>query len=211
MKRLHITAIAAAALLCAASAPAQAPPPITMKQLKPDVWAGLGGAGGNSTIIIGKTGVIVVDAKQTEAGAKDLLAEIAKITPKPVTTAIITHSDGDHVNGLVAFPAGDQDHRAREQQEGAAGRAGRRRPRRSARRQAAEPGHDEEQGNDDDRRREARAVSLRARRTRAATSSSTCRTRRSSRRATSSSRTAPTTIRTFISRRTARPKAGWRT
>jgi cyclase len=84
----------------------QQPPPITMKQLKPDVWAGLGGAGGNSTIIIGKTGVIVVDAKQTEAGAKDLLAEIAKITPKPVTTAIITHSDGDHVNGLVAFPAG---------------------------------------------------------------------------------------------------------
>ena len=82
------------------------PPPITMKQLKPNVWAGLGGAGGNSTIIIGKTSVIVVDAKQTDAGAKDLLAEIAKITPKPVTTAIITHSDGDHVNGLVAFPTG---------------------------------------------------------------------------------------------------------
>ena len=93
------------------AAPAQAqqpqqPPPITMKQLKPDVWVGLGGAGGNSTIIIGKTSVIVVDAKQTEAGAKDLLAEIAKVTPKPVSTAIITHSDGDHVNGLVAFPAG---------------------------------------------------------------------------------------------------------
>jgi cyclase len=84
----------------------QQPPPITMKQLTPDVWAGLGGAGGNSTIIIGKTSVIVVDAKQTDAGAKDLLAEIAKITPKPVATAIITHSDGDHVNGLVAFPTG---------------------------------------------------------------------------------------------------------
>jgi cyclase len=84
----------------------QTPPPITMKMLKPDVWAGLGGAGGNSTIIIGKTSVIVVDAKQTEAGAKDLLAEIAKITPKPVKTAIITHSDGDHLNGLVAFPEG---------------------------------------------------------------------------------------------------------
>jgi cyclase len=84
----------------------QQPPPITMKQLKPDVWAGLGGAGGNSTIIIGKTSVIVVDAKQTEAGAKDLLAEIGKITPKPVRTVILTHSDGDHVNGLVAYPAG---------------------------------------------------------------------------------------------------------
>ena len=26
--------------------------------------------------------------------------------PKPVTTVILTHSDGDHVNGLAAFPAG---------------------------------------------------------------------------------------------------------
>src|SRR6476659_3184084 len=66
-----------------------APPPITMKQLSPYVWLGLGGAGGNITIIIGKTSVIVVDAKQTEAGAKDLLAEIAKITPKPVKTVFI--------------------------------------------------------------------------------------------------------------------------
>jgi glyoxylase-like metal-dependent hydrolase (beta-lactamase superfamily II) len=109
--------LAAAVVACALPAVAQqpqgqpqgqppAPPPINMKQLTSDVWAGLGGAGGNSTIIIGKTGVIVVDAKTSEAGAKDLLAEIAKITPKPVTTAIITHSDGDHVNGLAAFPAG---------------------------------------------------------------------------------------------------------
>src|SRR5215471_18364116 len=89
-----------AAVLCvvfSSNVVAQQPPPLTMKMLKPDVYAGLGGAGGNSTIIIGKTGVIVVDAKQTEAGAKDLLAEIAKITPKPVTTVILTHSDGDHV------------------------------------------------------------------------------------------------------------------
>lgn len=106
--RFGLAALACCVLATAATAQQapQAPPPLTMKQLKPDVWVGLGGAGGNSTIIIGKTGVIVVDAKQTEAGAKDLLAEIAKITPKPVTTAIITHSDGDHVNGLVAFPAG---------------------------------------------------------------------------------------------------------
>ena len=106
MKRLHKTALSAAALLCTVSVYAQAPiQPVMMKQLKPDVWAGLGGSGGNSTIYIGKTGVIVVDAKQTEAGAKDLLAEIGKITPKPVTTVFLTHSDGDHVNGLIAYPA----------------------------------------------------------------------------------------------------------
>jgi glyoxylase-like metal-dependent hydrolase (beta-lactamase superfamily II) len=87
------------------SAWAQQPAPkLTMKMLKPDVWVGLGGAGGNSTIIIAQNSVIVVDAKQTEPGAKDLLAEIAKITPKPVKTVFITHSDGDHVNGIVAFP-----------------------------------------------------------------------------------------------------------
>ena len=113
MSHVKTLCLGFAAVVCGALAtsgraqqPPQAPPPLTMKMLKPDVWAGLGGAGGNSTIIIGKTGVIVVDAKQTEVGAKDLLAQIAKITPKPVTTAIITHSDGDHVNGLVAFPSG---------------------------------------------------------------------------------------------------------
>ena len=103
--RYLIFAVAVVGLL--ATVMAQQPAAtLTMKQLKPDVWVGLGGSGGNSTIIVGQTGVIVVDAKQTEAGAKDLLAQIAKITPKPVKTVILTHSDGDHVNGLVAYPKG---------------------------------------------------------------------------------------------------------
>jgi cyclase len=100
-----IAAASAVVAVSRAQAPQpQAPPPPTMKQLKPDTWAAIGGSGGNSTIVVGKTSVIVVDAKQTEAGAKDLLAEIAKITPKPVSTVFLTHSDGDHVNGLVAYP-----------------------------------------------------------------------------------------------------------
>src|SRR3954466_10043336 len=104
--RLGLVVVVGLAALAPSAIAQQPPPTLTMKQLKPDVWVGLGGAGGNSTIIVGQTGVIVVDAKQTEAGAKDLLAEIAKITPKPVTTVFLTHSDGDHVNGLVAYPAG---------------------------------------------------------------------------------------------------------
>ena len=35
-----------------------------------------------------------------------MLAEIRKVTPEPVTTIILTHSDGDHVNGLPGFPKG---------------------------------------------------------------------------------------------------------
>ena len=62
--------------------------------------------GSNDGIIVGTTGVIVVDTKTTTDSEKEVIAEIAKITPKIVNTAIITHSDGDHVNGLAAFPAG---------------------------------------------------------------------------------------------------------
>lgn len=110
MPSMKCAGLAIAIGLCAAStvwaqAPPQAPASIVLTPLKPNVWVGVGG-GGNSTVIAGNTGVIVVDAKQTEAGAKDLLAQIAAVTPKPVTTVVLTHSDGDHVNGLVAFPAG---------------------------------------------------------------------------------------------------------
>ena len=91
----------------AAPAMAQGPPPapFVTHQLKPNIYW-IEGGGGNSTVIIGTNGVIVVDAKTTMAGGQELLADIAKITPKLVTTVILTHSDGDHVNGLAAFPAG---------------------------------------------------------------------------------------------------------
>lgn len=87
-----------------AQAPAASAPFVT-HQLKPNIYW-IEGGGGNSTVIVGDKGVIVVDAKTTKPGGQELLDDIAKITPKPVTTVILTHSDGDHVNGLAAFPAG---------------------------------------------------------------------------------------------------------
>jgi cyclase len=92
-----------AAALAIAQQPA--PAPFTPHQLKPNVYW-IEGGGGNSGVIIGDKGVIVVDAKTTAAGGKELLDDIARITPKPVTAVILTHSDGDHVNGLASFPAG---------------------------------------------------------------------------------------------------------
>ncbi len=85
--------------------PAQPEAPFVVHQLKPNVYW-IEGNGGNSGVIVGEKGVIVIDAKTTQAGGKELLDNIAKITPKPVTTVILTHSDGDHVNGLAAFPTG---------------------------------------------------------------------------------------------------------
>src|SRR6202167_5361253 len=94
-----------AAFAALASAQAPAPAPFATHQLKPNVYWVEGG-GGNSGFIVGEKGVIVIDAKTTPAGGKELLDDIAKVTPKPVTTVILTHSDADHVNGLAAFPQG---------------------------------------------------------------------------------------------------------
>src|SRR5882672_9638276 len=91
------------ALATLASAQMQ-PPPVSVKPLTGGVYWTQGGAGGNTGLIVGKDGVIVIDAKTTPDSAKEMLDALAKLTPKPVTHVILTHSDRDHVNGLSAFP-----------------------------------------------------------------------------------------------------------
>jgi cyclase len=98
-----VVGLSALAMLAVAQGPA--PAPLMVHQLKPNVYW-IEGGGGNTGVIVGDKGVIVVDAKTTAAQGKELLEDIAKITPKPVTTVILTHSDGDHVNGLASFPTG---------------------------------------------------------------------------------------------------------
>ena len=93
-----------------ASAPttnAQAQPaPIRVNALNGGVYWIEGGVGSNSGVVVGKNGVIIIDAKQTPESGKAVLTEVAKLTPKPITHVILTHSNLDHVNGLVAFPKG---------------------------------------------------------------------------------------------------------
>lgn len=93
------------ALAAVASAQMQ-PTPIKVMHLKGNVYWTQGGAGANTGFVVGTNGVVVVDAKMTADSAKEMLSDIAKVTPKKVNTVIITHSDGDHVNGLAGFPTG---------------------------------------------------------------------------------------------------------
>jgi cyclase len=81
-----------------------AEPLVVHKVLSNIYW--VEGAGGNSGIVVGQNGVIVIDAKVSPAAGKRLLDEVANITPKPVTHVILTHGDGDHVMGLASFPTG---------------------------------------------------------------------------------------------------------
>jgi glyoxylase-like metal-dependent hydrolase (beta-lactamase superfamily II) len=108
---------------------AQAPDPgLMVKKLKDNIYVAEG-RGGNSTIIIGQNGVIVVDAKNRPPDGKQLVDEVGKLTNKPLTTVILTHSDPDHVRGLGGFPRGltiiaqENDKKEIEQDLAAGGRA----------------------------------------------------------------------------------------
>jgi cyclase len=82
------------------------PAPLSVVPLREGVYLVKGGSGANAGFIVGEKEVVVIDAKMTEASAREMLAEIRKVTPNPVRTLILTHSDGDHVNGLPGFPQG---------------------------------------------------------------------------------------------------------
>ena len=97
-----VSALASAGTLALAQAPGQA---FSVKKVKDNIYFVEGG-GGNASIIIGQNGVIVVDAKTTLEGGKAVVDEVGKLTNKPITTVILTHSDADHVNGLPSFPKG---------------------------------------------------------------------------------------------------------
>ena len=57
----------------------------------------------NAGFIVTSTSVVVVDALGSPALAERLLAEIARVTDKPVSHVIVTHYHADHVYGLQVF------------------------------------------------------------------------------------------------------------
>ena len=98
-----LIALGALGAVRAQQAPANAPKVIEVEKVKDNLYV-LRGGGGNTAVFITATGVVVVDAKNPGWG-QPILDEIKKLTPKPVTTLINTHTHGDHVSGNVEFPA----------------------------------------------------------------------------------------------------------
>jgi cyclase len=82
----------------------QEPDQLTAHKVTDNFYEVKGGSGANAGFIITKLEVLVIDAKMTEESAQEMLAAIKKITSKPITQVLITHSDGDHINGLAGFP-----------------------------------------------------------------------------------------------------------
>jgi glyoxylase-like metal-dependent hydrolase (beta-lactamase superfamily II) len=60
------------------------------------------GAGGNTTLQVGKDGVLVVDTQYAELAPR-IMAEIRKLSDKPIVWMINTHMDSDHTAGNEAL------------------------------------------------------------------------------------------------------------
>src|SRR5712691_8394632 len=60
--------------------------------------------GGNTGVLVTESGVIVVDTKLSGCGPT-ILERIKKVTDKPVTMIINTHTHGDHTGSNEGFPA----------------------------------------------------------------------------------------------------------
>ena len=78
-----------------------APRVVEVDKLKDNLYV-LKGGGGNSSVLVTATGVVVVDTKNPGWG-QPLLDKIRTLTDKPVTVIINTHTHGDHVSGNVEF------------------------------------------------------------------------------------------------------------
>ena len=57
----------------------------------------------NAGFVVTSAGVVVIDALGSPELARELRAEIARITPLPVTHVIVTHYHADHIYGLQVF------------------------------------------------------------------------------------------------------------
>jgi cyclase len=81
--------------------------PFSLKPLGHNVYAAIddakGNAGANAGFVIGEDGVLVIDTFENEVAAKQLLAEIRKLTKLPIKFVVNTHYHLDHVAGNGVF------------------------------------------------------------------------------------------------------------
>ena len=81
--------------------------PLVVTKLKDNIYFARGGPDNNAPnmgFVVGRTGVVLVDNKNSVNLEKAVLTEIAKITPNPVIADIVLHSE--HQSGVAALPAG---------------------------------------------------------------------------------------------------------
>jgi len=79
------------------------PPTGTIKNVRANLYV-IPGAGGNTTVFVTETGVVLVDTKLPNNG-EAILTQVRRVTDKPITTIINTHTHPDHIGSNDYFPA----------------------------------------------------------------------------------------------------------
>ena len=109
------TQVAQAAVATTAPAPEAATVKMEVKSVAPNVYyvQGVSALGSpanqnfisNAGFVVTNDSVVVIDALGSPALAEELVAKIRQITPKPISTVILTHYHADHIYGLQVFKA----------------------------------------------------------------------------------------------------------
>ena len=109
------TQVAQAAVATTAPAPEAATVKMEVKSVAPNVYyvQGVSALGSpanqnfisNAGFVVTNDSVVVIDALGSPALAEELVAKIKQITPKPISTVILTHYHADHIYGLQVFKA----------------------------------------------------------------------------------------------------------
>lgn len=68
-----------------------------------DIYLASGYALGNVGVVATSEGLVIIDTTESVEAAREILAEIEKITKQPVHTIIYTHYHPDHTQGTAAF------------------------------------------------------------------------------------------------------------
>ena len=78
---------------------------ITFEQLSEHGWAFTAEGDPNTGVVIGKTGVLVIDTQATPTMANEVLKRIRTVTDKPVTHVVLSHYHAVRVLGASAYGA----------------------------------------------------------------------------------------------------------
>ncbi len=77
---------------------------VEMVEMADGVFARLHEGMTNAGILIGDEGVLVIDSLRVPSFARDLIADVRRLTDKPVRYVVDTHSHWDHAWGNEEFP-----------------------------------------------------------------------------------------------------------
>jgi cyclase len=105
--RTRTITLASAVLFISSFAFCADTPDFAIKKIGEGVYAAIGSDGGkagsNAGFVVGSNGVLVIDTFEEVGPARELLAEIRKVTNLPIRFVVNTHYHLDHTGGNAAF------------------------------------------------------------------------------------------------------------